>query len=584
MSRRRGHAPLLLVALFLLPLLTGCLQLPESGPLVTTSQGGPGGAEVGPYIDPAPPQPGESPADIVKHFFDAMTASSLQTSIARQFLASDAQANWDPKAATLTYTEASQPQGSSAVTVNVSGVNRLDSGGAWLGADDVSSVRFPMVVEDGEWRIAEAPDALIVPAAWFELRFQQVALYYFDPTAQVLVPEPVYVPSGEQLTSSLVRSLLSGPRPGDAQISRTFLPPGLQLAGVSVPVSEEGVADIELDGDPGDLASEAAPMVLAQLAWTLRQDPDVRSFRLSIGDEPVGLPQGAAQLSVDYGADFDPAIINASQSIFGLREGLVVDASGEPGTELLGPMSTTEFGLRDLAVDLLARRVAGVSASGQEVLVADLREPTGEAEEVVSEGENILKPVWDFEDRLWLVDRRRSGATVSVVVDDVRSAVDLPGVTGEDVKAFLVSRDGSRVVAVVRGSSSDRVVVARVRRDGEGNVLSVTAAATIAEGTPDNLLRVSAIGWRSPTVLTVAVRVTEERDEIRLLAIDGGPSNFEAIGQSTRMLPERVRRLTSSPVASTSVLVTTDSGVQAPFDQDGFFAIAPSVETLTYVG
>lgn len=584
MSRVRRAGAALVALVFLVPALAGCLQLPENGPLVTTSQGGPGAAEVGPYIDPAPPQPGESPADIVKHFFDAMTASSLQTSIARQFLASDAQANWDPKAATLTYTEASQPQGSSAVTVNVTGVNRLGSGGSWLGADDTTSFRFPMVVEDGEWRIAEAPDALIVPAAWFELRFQQVSLYYFDPTAQVLVPEPIYVPSGEQLTSSLVRSLLSGPSPGDAQISRTFLPAGLQLAGVSVPVSEDGVAEIELDGDPGDLASEAAPMVLAQIAWTLRQDPDVRSFRLSIGDEPVGLPQGAAQLSVDYGADFDPAIINASQSVFGLRDGLVVDASGEPGTELLGPLSTTDYGLRDLAVDLQARRVAGVTSSGQAVLVADLREPTGEAVEVLSQGENILKPVWDFENRLWLVDRRQTGAAVSVVVDDVRSTVDIPGVSGEDVKSFLISRDGSRVVAVVRGESSDRLVVGRILRDGEGNVLSVTPAQTIAEGAPDNLLRVSAIGWRSPTVLAVAVRVTEDRDEIRLLAIDGGPSNFEAIGQSTRMLPERVRRLTSSPVTTTSVLVATDSGVQDPFDQDGFIAIAPGVEALTYVG
>ena len=56
-----------------------------------------------------------------------------------------------------------------------------------------------MAIENGEWRIAEAPDALIVPETWFEQRFRQVSLYFFDPSAQILVPEPVFVPRGDQL-------------------------------------------------------------------------------------------------------------------------------------------------------------------------------------------------------------------------------------------------------------------------------------------------------------------------------------------------------------------------------------------------
>ncbi len=583
MTRCHSRLARFVAMVALLPVLTACLQLPESGPLVTTTQGGSGESDVGPYIEPAPPQPGESPADIVKHFFDAMMASSLQVSVAGQFLSREARASWDPKRATLTYADATQPQGSNTVQMAVSGVNRLDSAGAWLGPADVTALSFPMVVEDGEWRIGEAPDALIVPEAWFELRFRQVALYFFDPTAQVLVPEPVYVPRGEQLSSSLVRGLLAGPQTGDAQISRTFLPPGLQME-LSVPVTQDGVAEITLQGDPGDLAREAVPMVLAQLAWTLRQDPDVRSFRLAIGDETVGLPQGATQLSVDYGADYDPSVVNASQDLYGLRDGLVVAVTGDQDPELQGPLSTTDFGLRDLAVGLTAQRVAGVTGSGREVLVADLTEATSVAQEVISQGEDILKPVWDFEDRLWLVDRRRSGAAVSVVVDDVRSTVEIPGVSGASVKSFAVSRDGSRFVAVVKQPDSDVVLVSRVVRDSEGNVLRATEATPIAQGSPDNLLRVTALGWRSPTVLTLVVRVTEDRDEIRFMSIDGGPNNFESLGETTRMLPERVRRLTSSPVATDGVLVTTDSGVQDPFDAGIAAAIPSTIEALTYVG
>lgn len=571
-----------LSALLLAPMLSGCLRLPESGPLVTTDRGGPGATDVGPYIDPAPPQAGETPPEIVKHFLDAMMASSLQTSVARRFLSRAAQANWDPERATITYAEATQPQGSGPVDLTVTGANRLDAGGAWLGSTDVTSISFPMVMEEGEWRIAEAPDALIVPQHWFELRFRQVALHFFDPTAEILLPEPVYVPRGEQLATSLVRGLLAGPRTGDAELSRTFLPAGARLE-LSVPITDDGIAEIALEGDPTALAPEAAPMALAQLAWTLRQDPDVRSFRLTIGDERVSLPQGAAQLSVDYGADFDPTLVSASPSLFGLRDGLIVPV---PSTEaaLTGPLSSTRYGLGEFSVNLTARRAAAVTSNGREVFVADLDEATSSPQRVMNAGEDLAKPAWDFGDRLWLVDRRRSGAAVSVLAGEVRTTVSVPGISGADVKSFLVSRDGSRFVAVVDQGTSDAIVVSRILHDDEGNVVRATRSRVIAEGTPENRLRISALGWRSATVLTLAVRVTDERDEIRFLAIDGGPGTFDAFGATRRMLPERVLHLTTSPVPSAGVLVTTESGIQDPFDLDRTADLDPEIQALTYVG
>lgn len=570
------------VGVVLVALLSGCLRLPESGPLVTTDRGGPGATDVGPYIDPAPPQPGENPPEIVKHFLDAMMASSLQTSVARQFLTREAQANWDPKRATITYADATQPGGSSTVDLTVTGANRLDASGAWLGSADVSSLSFPMVTEDGEWRIAQAPDALIVPQRWFELRFRQVSLHFFDPTGEILVPEPVYVPRGEQLATSLVRGLLAGPRSADSELSRTFLPAGARLE-LSVPISEDGVAEVALEGDPSALAPEAAPMALAQLAWTLRQDPEVRSFALSIGDERVSLPQGAAQLSVDYGADYDPAVVSASPRLFGLRDGLVAPARKTEAV-LTGPLSGTRYGLREFSVNLTASRVAGVTTNGQEAFVADADEATSTPQRLLNSGQDLAKPAWDFADRLWLLDRRSSGAAISVVVGEARAAVSVPGVSGQSVTSFLVSRDGSRFVAVIDQGSSDAIVVSRILHDDEGNVVGATRGRVIAEGTPESRLRVSAIGWRSAIVLTLAARVTEERDEILFLSIDGGPNNLEAFGATRRMLPEHVVGLTTSPAPSTGVLVTTESGVQDPFDPDRVADVDPDIEALTYVG
>ena len=296
-----------LVALLAVLLSAGCVRLPESGPVVTTRSDGNLNDDPGIYIDPKPPRPGDSAPDIVKGFLDAMTATPIQTNVARQFLTKDAQASWNPELGTITYADASPPRGGYRVSVTLSGADRLDARGGWQGAvpRGEETLTFPMVMEDGELRIAEAPNALVVPESWFEQRFRQVSLYFFDPTAQILVPEPVFVPRGEQLATSLVKGLLRGPEQELTQVSRSFIPAGLTF-GLSVPVSADGVADISLRGDAANQTPQAIELMLAQFAWTLRQESEIRRFRVSVGGQPIQLPGGAREISVGEGAQYDP--------------------------------------------------------------------------------------------------------------------------------------------------------------------------------------------------------------------------------------------------------------------------------------
>ena len=64
----------------------------------------------------------------------------------------------------------------------------------------------------------------------------------------------------------------------------------------------------------------------------------------------------------------------------------------------------------------------------------------------------------------------RTGAVVSYLRDGVTEEIDIGGVTGEDVKSFLVSRDGSRFVAVLRERrrGPDRGQPAAAGRRGPG--------------------------------------------------------------------------------------------------------------------
>ena len=128
------------------------------------------------------------------------------------------------------------------MSVTLGDANRLDARGAWRGPRR-RGAGHP-ALPDGAQRTASgaspgAPDALIVPQPWFEQRFRQVSLYFFDPTARILVPEPVFVPRGEQQATTLVKALLQGPGAGMGQVERSFIPPGLDV-GLSVPVSADG--------------------------------------------------------------------------------------------------------------------------------------------------------------------------------------------------------------------------------------------------------------------------------------------------------------------------------------------------------
>ena len=137
-----------------------------------------------------------------------MQATPIRTDVAREFLAEPAQDVWNPDA-TIIYDAASlprpSPEGGDLVDVELTGANRIDERGSWQGAVRDDDLRFKVVPEDGEFRIAGPPNALIVPQSWYEQRFRQVSLYFFDPTSQVLVPDPVFVPRNADLASTLVQ-------------------------------------------------------------------------------------------------------------------------------------------------------------------------------------------------------------------------------------------------------------------------------------------------------------------------------------------------------------------------------------------
>jgi hypothetical protein len=423
---------------------------------------------------------------------------------------------------------------------------------------------------------------MIVSQDWFDERFRQVSLYFFDPTAQILVPEPVFLPRGNQLATALIRGLLQGP-PGTLPAEApSFFPRGAELDDLSVPVSEDGLADVSLTGDIASISPESLDLMTAQIAWTLRQDPRVRRVRVTIGDTPVTLSGGSTEFSVELGAPFDPVGAFARRDPYGLRDGRLVTFVDGEETLVAGPFGARAYPVRDISVDLPGERVAAVTADGGRLLLGPVEGDPGQpVSAVVSGASDLLHPAWDVSGRMWILDRTRDGAEVSVFADGRRRVVDVPGVSGRDVVDFLVSRDGSRLVAVVDGGSrSDRVVVSRIRR--QGGQLLFTRAATIEHG-DGRKLTIRDLAWASPTEVLLVIPLERELSEVRTLSLDGSPSS--RVGDApTEILREDVRRVVSSPVPTRPSWVEAADGSLLQLAPDQAQPSPNGLRVVRYVG
>ncbi|HEX6149785.1 LpqB family beta-propeller domain-containing protein [Nocardioides sp.] len=583
--RRRTTATGTVTLLAAIALLaSGCVGIPDEGPVVEAESDVRPGEQLGYFNDPPGPAPNESATDIVRHFLDAQAAFPLQTNTAKEFLTSEEATTWRPERRIITYDAASFPQGSNQVTVELDGANQLDSRGSWRGPlpADQTELSFSMTRVDGQWRISDAPDALIVPSTWFDRAFRRVSLYFTDPTASILVPEPVYVPRGDSLASVLVDGLLAGPVVGAPGVERSFLPPGLEVD-LSVTVSERGIAEVPLIGGAAAMPTdEDANLMVAQLARTLAQDSTLTGFRVTIDSEPVTLSDGDTEFEMDEGESLDPAGSRATSLLFGLRDGRLVSGTADAFEPVSGPMGQSEVGVRSVGVSLDGTRVAGVLTSGDAVQVTDVRTDDAEVVQVASGATDLAPPVWDAADRLWLLDRARGVAQISAVVGENARTIEVPGISGERVAHLLVSRDGSRMVAVVRGGlrGRDRVVVSRLQYDPSGRPLGGTSAREIA-WEDQGRLSVVDVGWSSPTSVVVAHRLGGNLFQVRTLAVDGAPVGLAGVAVT---LSQRPRMLVTSPRATDPLYVLTSSGLSEVVGGLRSGEIDERTTFLTYAG
>jgi hypothetical protein len=565
----------LLVATLLMTLVatTACVGVPDTGPVVSADDRVRTQPEADVERRAQPPQEGQSAQEVVTAFLQAMTAYPVRTDVARQFLATDARAGWDPLRKVITYEGRGSTTGNSEVRVDLLGAHWIDGRGTWRGQRGEGDIQlgFPIVQEGDAFRIASAPNALIVPDDWFQDHYAPASIYYLDPTVRILVPEPVFVPT-DQTAAALVDRLLDEPSPALKDVVRSFVPPDLKLD-LSVPVSDEGVATVALEGDPGPLTPEAAKLMVYQFAWTLRQDERVTTFSITIGDQPV---------TMEGGTEYAPYDVQASSLLFRLQGGLLESGDSLTSTPVDGPLGQTQYGVEQVSVSLTAGLAASISGGGTALSLSSVNDQTHPVKQVLRDATRLLTPAWDFADRLWLVDQTADGARVSVIDtsrDENRPIpVDVPGISGNRIRTLLVSRDGTRLVAVVKGKQADTLRISRIRYDGLGRNPEATRSRNLPWSAED-VQRIRDIGWRSVTSVGVLYQLTREAAQVASVPVDGSSAETNRVG-----LLDRGWALVASPAPNETLYIRTPEGLADPTGAEGGTAPLPPDVSIGYAG
>lgn len=469
--------------------LAGCTGVPTTGPVVRHEQQQ-AQREGGVQIAPDPPAPGASPQLIVEGFLHAMATYQIGHPVAKQYLTAAAAASWQPDSGVQVYTQGSpRAEADGRVYLRSRLVGAMDGRGEYRQRDEALEHDFGLVRETGEWRVSKPPAGLLIADFLFRNTYRKLNLYYLDRSDDRVIPDQVFVPRGSPDLARITRTLLAGP---SGWLSPVVRPVPTDVTVTSVR-EEHGTVQVEVSRAALDLSEAARTLLFAQLAWTLGQFEPVTGVRVVAGNEPLWIEEADSNsvVKVSAMARFAPISDVVSRQLFGVHESGIVRVTEDES----GPGVSAGW--------VFPRRITGFAADGQAlqgaVVLAGaelLTGPLGGQPKSVRQGTGLARPQF-VRSELWSLTSAAGGAP-RVWANDREQAVLAPALAGEQVQAFRLSPDGTRM-AVVSGTGGGRLGMVRVKRS-EGRI-TLEGWTPLRVGT--GLVPVD-VGWLDDSTLAVA--------------------------------------------------------------------------------
>jgi hypothetical protein len=531
-------------------LLASCAQIPSSGPIEQ-------GEEVRASVDdplirvlPHPPQPGDSPAELVRGFLLAEASFADDHGVARQYLTEEASQAWNPDAGAVVYDDDPGP----SLKRMGRDVKLTAHEVAFIGSDGSLKLRSGQLLEDnfvvrrdgGEWRIAKLSNGLYLTRLDVARTYRAFSLHFFAPNQDRLVPDPVFVPVDQPgAATSLVRSLLDGPTRWLAPAVQTAFPAGTELVVDSVPI-ENGVALVDLSAEVLDADDTDRERLAAQLVWTLTELPDVTEVQLTVEGAPLQLPNQPLVQSEETWEEFDPNRLPDSPTGLMVRQGIVREIHGKGSTPILGPLGDGTFLAREPAISADGGLVAALSPDGSTAVSEERFVPTDLR--TVFRGHDLAAPSIDGDGEIWLADRVEGGTTIWMRPrEEAVQRVAAPELRHRHVLAIRTALDGARVAVLVRGPGGQgQLLMGRVVK-GEG-----TVALQALRPLEDSLTDIRDVVWSSADTLVGLGRRRGSVQQPFQIGIDG--SIVEVAGTTL----QGIDRLAAAP--GVALLAATDDG------------------------
>lgn len=547
-SSRRRFAALALAGAMLV--LTACAGLPTTGDVQ------PGLALGASPEDPdflplaSGPVEGAGPAEIVEGFVEAAITPADNWETARSFMTPTMAAEWRPttgvsidvSAATRSFTstvedDAEVDDGDTAdVRVTFDQLASVDGTGAYSEAFGASTSSFVVVRTDGQWRISEAPDGVVLDESRFSRVYDDYALQFYDQTWERLVPDVRWFPRRATIATTIAQALIGGaPSPWlDPAVQNAF-PAGVQLARDAVPIDPDQVADVALNGAASGLDQVTLARMRTQLQETfLAAGVQVSQVRFSIDGRT--LDAGVVKLVEDAP---DGGSLVLKDGMFGNLVGGEVTPLPGVSDEILAV--TQPITAVDVALD---GSHAAVQLGDGHIYIAG----NGNFDEL-DQRSLLIRPSMDPFDYTWSVPAVDPTALQAISVDVAQNSIADAWPGASEVSAIRVSADGARIAAVIVVGGERWIVVSAIVRDENGvpTALGPTEEITQLQGTASGLV------WLGPDRLAV---LADTDDRIVLTQIVGGTGTVESA-------PAGAATIAGSRSASGLRILSTDGAVFA---------------------
>jgi hypothetical protein len=538
---------LLVAALAVLLLVTGCATVPTKGSIRYGSRQGLAADPGGVGVEAKPPRPDVKELPLVTGFLEAMSDSQA-FDVARQYMTPEAAAAWKPESQTVVYDQ--QPD---ALTLKNGGVQltarkiaTINDRGEWIPAavDQPADFLFKLAKVNGQLRVASAPPGVYLGSNQVDLKLAPRDLYFFTPARDLLVPDPVYLPvnlSSGQAATQLIQELLKGPtsRLGNGVI--TLAPPGTEVQ-VSVPV-EYGVATVALNDSAGALREPDRRLLAAQIVWTLNQIS--LRVKITVGGAPL-LPDDPDVLPFANFSQYDPSVPGGSlKDLYGMKGGKVQRIVGLDGasdiaanaldSSQLFPYEATAFAV-DLHSDLGA--IVTTNSKGDDVIATAKLDSTSKSD-VVKESPKldgrVVPPSFDNQGNLWILDKADS-ASPRLRVRNHDGGVSAVKVDfgGDRPQVLKLAPDGVRALLVMKSRSTGKNYVqtgtVQSANGGKQFVLGQFAPLRL------QLVNITDAAWNKQGILVIGASPTGSNpigkpwlvnaDGSRLQLLPGSPPDF----------------------------------------------------------